>query len=416
GWQETVAVIQSGQVEGGALLVWELSRATRDKAVSAALEQTCVAARVKIGYHGRLHDPSTADGGFGLGLDALLAARESDMTSERTRRAVESRAAAGRPHGSLSYGYRKVVDLRTGATVGREIDPEQGPVVAEIVRRLLEREPADAIAADLNRRGVPTATGKLWRGGNLRILVRRPTYAGLRVHRGKVLEDVAVTWDPIISVADHHRLVAMFADPERDKFRNSTHVRHLGAGIFRCGREGCDGRMRVVHQEGRPNRYDCRVCHKLSRYQEPVDMLVEETVIERLQRLDAISALTQGDDNAAKAAAEAEAAKLQADLAEAQRLMVAKEITLADFAAARRSWEPQIEAAERRARPTSLPAVLLEIAGPQARQRWNAATTKERRTVLDALYRVTILPVGRGGQRFDPRSVRIEDAQGNRLK
>jgi len=61
--------------------------------------------------------------------------------------------------------------------------------------------------------------------------------------------------------------MAMHQDPARDKFRHPTYARHLGTGIYRCGREGCDGRMRVVVQgNGRPNRYDRRECHKVSRH------------------------------------------------------------------------------------------------------------------------------------------------------
>jgi len=407
GWEQAMAAVTSGTVR--ALLVWELSRATRDRAVSVALEAACAARGVRIGYHGRLHDPATADGAFSVGLDSLLAAKESAMTSERVRRSVESRAAAGRPHGSLPYGYRRVLDPVTGRAISREIDPEQGPVVQEIVRRLLAREPADAIATDLNRRGIQTSTGKRWRGGNLAKLALRPTYAGLRTHHGEVLDGVAATWPPIITPAEHHQLVAMFADPERDKFRNATYVRYLGSGIFHCGREGCDGRMRVVAQVDRPSRYDCRECHRVSRYREPVDLLVEETVIERLSWPDALAVLTSIEEPDTQNAA-AEAAKLSAQIAEARELVTTGGISLADFATFRAKWEPQLADAERRARPHSLPGALVDMAGPDARKRWEDALLTDRRTVVDALFRVTILPIGRGGQPFDPLSVRIDPA------
>src|SRR3712207_1055367 len=45
GWEQALKAVQSRRVR--ALLVWELSRATRDKAVSAALETVCASSRVK---------------------------------------------------------------------------------------------------------------------------------------------------------------------------------------------------------------------------------------------------------------------------------------------------------------------------------------------------------------------------------
>ena len=405
GWEQAMNAVTSGKVR--ALLVWELSRATRDRAVSVALETACAARGVRIGYGGRLHDPATADGAFSVGLDALLAAKESAMTSERTRRAVESRATGGRPHGPLAYGYRRVIDPGSGRAIGREVDPEQGPIVEEIVRRLLDREPANAIADDLNARDVPTRTGKQWRAANLAKLAQRPTYAGLRVHHGEVLDGVAATWPPIITVDDHHRLRALFGSPERDKWRNSTAVKHLGTGVFRCGRDGCDGRMRVVAQAGKPSRYDCRDCHRVSRLQGPVDDLVQRVIIERLSRPDALDVLTGPDESDRRREAASETVRLRAEETDIQRLLRGGQLTLGDLAAWRAGWTPRINAAELAARPVTLPDSVTGIAGPDADKRWAEATIATRRAVLDTLMVVTIRPVIHGGQPFDPHGVRI---------
>lgn len=432
GWEQAMNVVTSGQVR--ALLVWEFSRSTRDLRVFTALEEACRAHRVRLGYSGRVHDLSTADGGFSAGLDALLAAKESAMTSERVQRAVESRAAGGRPHGTVPYGYRRTFGERTGKVTGREIDPEQGPIVAEIVTRLLDSEPAHAIAADLNRRGVPTAaagrcapdcgcragngrpdpewTGKhttvsgRWTGGNLAKVALRPAYAGLRTHHGQVLDEVTAQWPPIIGVDDHHRLRALFGSPERDRFRNSTAVKHLGTGVFRCGRDGCDGRMRVVVQTGRPNRYDCRGCHRVSRHQDPVDDYVEQVIVERLSRPDVLELLSGPDDGQRRQAA-AEVAALRADEAEMRRLVRAGRVTPVDLADWRDGWAPRMRAAEAAAQPPQLPGAIIDMAGPDAAARWADATITTKRAVLDTLLAVTILPAKRDGRPFDESTVDI---------
>lgn len=449
-WQKAMDLITTRQVDE--LAVWEVSRSTRDRAVWSALIAACIENGVDLAVGGKVHDPADPDDGFMLDLGAALAVREVAMLSKRVRRAVESRAAAGRPAGSVPYGYRRVIDPDTGRTIGRSEHPEQAPIVREIVRRLLAREPANAIATDLNDRGVPLGTGDRWlgrhlravvrampehpaaveiaerlaggqqpkriaadlnergvskplparwRGGNLAKLALRPTYAGLRVHHGRVLEDVQGTWPPIVTEAEHHQLVAMFGDPGRDKFRNPTHTKHLGSGIYRCGREGCDGVMRVAVQVDRPHRYDCRECHKVSRHQEPVDLVVESTLWERLSRPDVAQLLGAGADDATKDAA-AEAGRLRAKLDEARRKVDDDELTLDDLAYFRARWEPKIRDAERRARPRHLPLAVFDVAGPDAERRWKLLPIGERRAILAALLEVTILPAGRGSWRFDP--------------
>lgn len=435
GWEQAMTVVTSGRVK--ALLLWELSRATRDKLVSVALETACATNGVKLGYHGRLHDLATADGEFSVGLDALLAARESAMTSERTRRAAEHRAARGRPLAGVAYGYRRILDPRSGAAIGREIDPQTGPILAEIVRRLLEREPANAIARDLNERGVPApiagrcapdcgcrnehtrrpnpawdgehkTTSAQWTGGNLSKLAQRPVYAALPTHGGKILEGVEATWPALISVDDHYRLRELFGSPERDKWRNPSTLQHLGTGIYRCGRSGCDGRMRRV-ADPKGGAYGCRECFKVSRRQEPVDYLVEQTIIGRLSQPDILELLAGPDGDDARRQAASQVIRLRAEQADMQRLLGEGRLTPLDMAAWRQGWEPRIAAAEAAARPQAVPDAVTAMAGPDAALRWAQASVATRRAVLDALAVVTILPMhGVRGQPFEPASVRIE--------
>lgn len=398
GWQSTLDVINSGGVD--MLAVWEFSRATRDRQVSAALLAACVDAGILVSVGGKVHDPSDPDDGFMLDLMASLAVRESAMTSKRCRRNVKARAEEGRPHGSLPYGYRRVIDPETGATLGRDLHPDQAPIVAEIVRRLLAREGGNRIAADLNRRGVPTATGQQWRGGNITRLALRPTYAGRRVFHGRVLDDVAATWPPIITLAEHYALVEMLDAPERDKFRNPTHVRHLGTGLFKCGREACGGVMRVILQgEGRRDRYTCRRCHRVSRLKAPVDQFVEGVLITRLSLPDADAVLAGGGGrDASREAAANEVARLRAKLKEARQAWEDDRISLESFSAMDASLRAKIADAERRARPPALPPSIAKLAGPDAERRWRKATTEVRRAALADLVEVTLLPVGAGSR------------------
>jgi site-specific DNA recombinase len=409
GWLKVMADIRSGRVH--AVLFWDFARGSRDDAETALLKETCAEHGVKIGYGGMLRDPSTADGAFSVGIDSLIAAKFSADLSEKRRRAADSLAAEGRPGGTVPYGYRRVIDSNTGRTIGREKHPTQAPIVSEIVRRLLAREPANAIADDLNRRGVPTGTGRTWRAGNLSKLARRAAYAGLRVHHGKVLDDVRGTWPALITETQHGQLVEMYADPARDKFRNPTHAKHLGSGIYRCGREGCNGRMRIVveqrdrHGRARPASYSCRECYKLSRHQAPVDELVEAAVCAWLARPDVLAEIS-GDDPAVAEAA-AEVVRLKTKLRAARAMLKAERLSLESFVDLEADLLPKIRAAEEHARPRHLPAALLDTAGPDAEAKWRALSIGEKRAIVAALVDVTILPASRDRRRFDRDLIRI---------
>lgn len=440
GWDRALEAIRSGQAR--ALLVWEFSRGTRDVEVYGELLKVCRTHRARLGYNGRLYDPNSAADAFAMGLEALSAARHSDETSERVRRAVLSRAERGLPHAGLPYGYRRILDPKTGRVMGHEVHPEEGPVVQEIVRRLLAGGPgnsAHAIARDLNERGVPTAaTGRCakdcpcrkangrsdpqregehsrvsgqWLGTNIGKLVLRKSYAGIREHGGEEVEGVSTSWPPLISMSDRNRLKAMFADEERAKYRNPTHVKHLGTGLFRCGREGCDGRMRVVaYPQGAA--YSCRKCHKVSRRQAQVDDWVTRVMVARLSEPDFLDALMGPDAAGERAAAVEEVARLEAEMADARKLLKERRLSLADFTAFRAGWEPLMAEAEAAAVPPVVDDAMVALVGPDAAARWEEASIGLRRATVARVATVTILPTGRtkGGTPppFDHRLVVVD--------
>jgi len=404
GWTTVTDLLNAGGAD--ILAVWEISRASRDRDVFANLFGACVNARVMIATGGRLHDPADADDGFMLDLTGALAVREANVTSKRVRRAARSRAADGRPHGSLGYGYRRVCDVTTGRTLRWEADPATAPVVIEIIERLLRQEPAEQIARDLNTRGIDTPHGgRRWYCSTIAKLARRAVYAGLRVHEGKVLNGVRGTWPALITEDQHYAVHARYDDPVRDRWRTPVTIKHLGSGIYRCGRDGCDGRMRVVIETGKRNRYDCRECHKVSRQQDPVDALVAAVLVSRLSQPGVLDALTGDEDDPQIAAALADVARLTVKLQELTDAYDTDRIDLETFTDAAAKTRKRLEEARRRARPRRVSPVVAEMAGPWAPQHWAAATIADRRTVLDELVTVTILPDGRLFQPFNPESV-----------
>jgi DNA invertase Pin-like site-specific DNA recombinase len=372
-------------------------------------------------------DLASADGELRASVLASVARFEVRRKAERQRRASDQRAAKGRPTARPGYGYRRVD--------GRDVVvPEHAAVIREAARRVLDGESMRSVSADLNRRGVPSPRTVerarisaddaglapiSWQGVTLRQMLRRPSLAGLRTHRGVVVGAFDPEWHPAILDADtHDRLIALFDDPTRASSSRVGHPpRHLLSGIAWCGRcgETLGGRMMRLAgwtpkpgQGSKPTKpaYACRACMKVRRLQEPVDVLVTEALLRRLEREDAADLFTTGDPATAREL-RAQIEAVTARLATAADLFAAGTIDgdqLARITAGGRAEREQLEAGLSAALPPALPS---DAVGPGVRAAWERYDVERRRLILSTVARVTIMP-SRPGRSFDPELIRIE--------
>lgn len=114
-WLDLQRDIEAGHID--AVVMWEPSRGSRDLTDWSGLLDRCRRAKTLI--HVVDHECT-----YNLGINAdwkVLAdhgvdsAHESNKISDRTRRAAEHSARAGRPH-SQTYGYRHAYTFRTGGS------------------------------------------------------------------------------------------------------------------------------------------------------------------------------------------------------------------------------------------------------------------------------------------------------------
>jgi DNA invertase Pin-like site-specific DNA recombinase len=400
--------IEAGKCD--VLVTWEASRAQRDLAAYARLRDLCERRGVLLSYSGRTFDMSDPDDRFGTGLDALLSERESDYTRRRVLRAVRANADKGRPHGKLLYGYRREYDPATRELIRQEPDPQTAAVVQEAARRVLAGETPYSIAQDFNRRGIkpPRGSKRGWDLTQIKRLCTNPSYAGLRTHQGKILRDdagnpVATAWPSLIDQADHAALVTRLTDPNRRTQRDSA-VRHLLSGIAVCG--VCDGRVRVQKNRGFLA-YLCVEGFHVSRREDHLDAFVEAVTVARLQRPDLLDLLTEDQDEDV-AAAIAEARDKRTRLNEFYDAAAAGELTPAALSRIEARLLAEIEDAERRARPSTVPAVVTDAAGPDAADRWAQLSLPQKREIISTLMEVRILPTTPGTRMFNPDHIEIE--------
>ena len=384
---------------GDVLVTWEASRAQRDLQAYVQLRDLCAQRGVQWCYSGRLYDLTTGDDRFTTGLDALLAEKEAEQIRERILRGKRSAALAGRPAGRTPYGYRPVRDIASGKTITWEPDPERAPIVQEAVRRALEGEPLNAICRDFNLRGLPS-NGKQWQRVTLTSMLASPSYAGLRTHQGRIIGEAS--WPALITVDDHHTLVALLGDPTR-RSSDRSDIRHLLTGIARCG--ACGGPMKHFHrQHGGAGTYKCAERSCIARRSQYVDDLVTETILSTLERQ---SPADYAADDPEAAAALREAAELRTRLNAFTDQAADGSLSPAALARIEARLLPQIRAAEQRAarRPTALPDDLL---GDGARTTWERLDLTERRRIIRSLVTVTINRSTVGTRRFNPADIDID--------
>ncbi len=408
GWQQVLDDLAAGRAD--ALCVWEVSRGTRDRAVWAALVAGLIEARAVLVVDGKVHDPADPDDGFALDLSAALGVREVAMLSKRVRRGVASRAATGAPHAKVPFGVRAVHDTESGRVVRYELHEEEAAVVRDAAARILAGETPTSIARELIRNGVRSPGDGRWTGTNLLRLVSSPASAGLRVHRGEVLDGVRAAWPPIVSMEQHRELQQIAHDPRRRTERNGAHAKHLLSGVAHC--DVCGGPLGTLTRR-RPSgpvvTYRCRLRFCVSRRADELDEYVEAVVIGRLLRPDlAVTLAAQADDPAVRRAGE-EVARLRAKLEEARRLVDEDRLSLDSLADLEARTLPRLRMAEQRAQPRHLPAAVLDVAGADAAARWERTPVGQRRQIVRALMDVRVGKAPARGPNDEPDydSVRI---------
>ncbi|TKV61336.1 recombinase family protein [Nakamurella flava] len=399
-YQRMLRDVVNGRIK--AVVVWDVDRLTRtprelEDVIDLADRQGLALASV-----GGDIDLSTPQGRLTARLKGSVARHETEQQSRRLRRKFDDRAAEGRRHGRVPYGYAPSADGPD------QLDPHQAGVIALAAKMLLAGQSLRAVTAELNRRGEPTPRGSgVWTSTQLRQVLLRPRNAGLRVHRGSVLGPG--DWPPVYDVDVHDRVLALLTDPTRRTSRGAER-KHLLSGLAICGRCGDDDIIVNVGRKSRgktqPPAYVCRSCTRVRRKQAAVDEVVEGVVVARLQLPDALAVLAAGDPLVVESA-RAEAAALEARLGLAADQFADGAITGDQLQRISAKLRPQIDHAKERMNAAMPTPGMAELAGVDAGSRWSVAPLEVRRAVIDALCTVTIMPAG-PGKPFDPESVRIQ--------
>lgn len=410
------------------LILWEPSRGSRKVSEWVELIEVAELRKVDIHVtsHARTYHPANPRDRRSLLEDAVDSEFESGKVSTRVKRATAASAEAGRPFGSIPYGFRREYEPGSSSPVRQVPDEETAPIVREIVARVLAGDALHGIAVDFNRRGVPTPqqirdrrrgrTGVKrggWNNPKLRKLLSSPTMAGWRVHQGQVHGPAG--WEPLVSAADHAAALAIINDPGR-RTQRGTAAKYLLSGIAECG--VCGAWMRRFPNRGFQS-YGCAGLNATNdghvvRRAAPMDAMVTLHVTERLRDPGLLEALARARERADESLTQAgqEIAHLQAQIAQYTERAVQGTVPAELFETVIGGLHERLTAAQSRLVVAQVvPQVVLDLAGPDAAQRWALKDVTEQRQVVRALVRVVVHRSNqrRGVRGFDESSVEIVD-------
>jgi DNA invertase Pin-like site-specific DNA recombinase len=406
-YRQLLADLQGGRAD--AVLAWHTDRLHRSPVELEEFIDVCEAAAVEVQTvrAGPL-DLSTAIGRMVARQHGAVARYEVEHMSERQQRARQQAAEAGRfGGGRRPYGYQPD---------GMTLIPEEAAEVARACEQVLAGATLTGLAADLNRRGKPTSTGRSWTATELRRVLLRPRNAGLRQHQGTVIGPAA--WPPLVDQVTWRAVVAVLTDPARTT-NPGRPPRWLLSGVARCG--VCGGPVFATSSGGRGKpAYVCRTGKHVVRDAAEVEAFVTAVILERLRRPDAADLLRprqQGDD---PAALHAEAAALRQRLRGLADAYAEDAIDRQQLASGSRRLRGRLAEVDRRLATAAAAAAPSPLAGladaPDPAAVWARLPLDRRRAVIGVLADVVILPVTRKGRRpgwragesyFDPASVRV---------
>ena len=153
--------------KGTALVCYSLSRLARSTKDALTIGEIVGKKKADLVSLSEQIDTTTAAGNMMFQMLAVLAEFERKLVAERTTNALQHKKRTGQKYTNQTpYGFE--------AVDGRLVQVRQeAAVVAEIQVARHNGQTLQAIADNLNGRGIPTKTGKQWQPATLHYLIKR---------------------------------------------------------------------------------------------------------------------------------------------------------------------------------------------------------------------------------------------------
>lgn len=405
-YKQLLDAMAAGAVQG--VICWHTDRLHRspvelEKYIDVSEKHGITTQTVKAGEL----DLSTPSGRAVARTLGAWARYESEHKSERiVRKKVELAQAGAFSGGPVPFGWR--IEQKGDRPDIVESDAAE---IRKAVTATIAGASIGSIVKDLNQRGVPTRRGQKWTSTSVRNLLLRPTNAGLTAYKGEIVETRSSF--PAIITEDEWRTVrAIVTNPSRRSQRDSR-VKHMLAGLLRCG--NCGAAMKTSSRarglsESR-HYYKCPTMGTGHAFQtaSPVESLVSEIVIARLEKPGVIARLSGPQDQEQQHALQAEAATLRGRMDEAADSFAAGRIGIRVLEDINSRVLARLGEIEQDLAVAARASVVPYSAEGQVRGWWESADIERKRMVIDALMVPYVEPIRKSAPRtFDPNRIRIE--------
>lgn len=417
-WDAMLASFQPGAVcprgnRHDGILTYHGDRLNRQPWDLELLLQLADDRRIPLASPSGTRDLSSEDDRFILRIEVAQACKSSADTSRRVKRAVEARAAKGAPSAGSNrpFGYGVLTDRRGAA--GNQLydlskqNRQEARIAREAVRRFLAGQSQGGVIAWMNTQ-CTTTRGNPWKANAFRAWVSSPRIAGLIEHGGQLHP---ANWKGIITPEQREDVLALLqAQSDTYGYSGRERVYLLTGKAAECG--GCEGPLYTKPAGKNGQRlYYCknRTCPSpVSRNVALLDAYITGRVLRRLNEPAFLAALH----------ADSTTPGLGAEIAALERRKAAANATLEELAdhpdadpgallKGLASYDRKIAQLRAQMAATSQRRLLVRMAGVTLVQ-WEAEPIDVRAETVRALFRVTVLPVGRTGPGFDPAGVRVE--------
>jgi site-specific DNA recombinase len=241
------------------LLVYRLDRFSRSVADLLDLVTQLEAAHVRFSS---ATEPIDTGGPFGrmlLQLLAVFAEFERNLIIDRVKSGMTAKASKGKwAGGARPYGY--LVDADSHKLVPH---PAEAPILREIFRLYTQRRiGTQAVAADLNERGIRNRDGKPWAGYTISRILDNPAYTGDIVYRDVVVRDAH---EPLIDRDTYRRAQEIVAARgSANTQRAMSDSDYCLTGLLTC--PDCGHRYIGTSAHNKRQRYRYYTCYTRTRF------------------------------------------------------------------------------------------------------------------------------------------------------
>lgn len=403
-YREMLEAMKAGTVQG--IIAWHTDRLHRsprelEEYIDVSEKHGVTTQTAKAGEI----DLSTPSGRAVARTLGAWARYESEHKSERIIRKKLQLAQTGAfSGGPVPFGWK----LEDGIPVIVEADAAE---IRQAVAAAITGASIGSIVRDLNDRGIVTRRGQKWTSTAVRNLLLRPTNAGLSAYHGEI---VGTSTFPAIITEDQWRTVtAIITNPDRRR-QTDSRVRHLLAGLLRCG--SCGVAMKTSSRASGGNSrpkfyYKCTTSGAGHAFQtaEPVEELISDIIIDRLNKPGVIAQLSGPHNQDRQHKLQKEDVLLRARLDEAANSFADGLITAKQLESITSRVRGNLEVVERDLAVAARASVVPASAADNVRAWWESAGIERQRAVISALMVPIVDPIRKSAPRvFDPNRIRIE--------